>query len=205
MHIAVFGGTRGVGRAVIDQSLALGHTVAALARDPAKLDPAAPGLTVVAGDVLDPAAVAHTLAGADAVVVSLGGTDRNPGDVVSRGTQNVLAAMQAAGPRRLIVVSSVGVGDSRDKVPFAFKLLMNTVLRAAMQDKEKQEAAVRASGLDWTIVRPVGLTDEPATGAYRITDGDNLRGGRVARADVAAFVVQQLDSAEYVGKTPAVS
>jgi putative NADH-flavin reductase len=114
MKVAVFGATRGVGRAVVDQALACGHAVTALARDPAKLAVAHPNLAVVHGDVLDPAAVAQVVGSADAVFVSLGSTSGNPDDVVSRGTQNVVAAMQAVGVRRLIVVTSLGVGDSRN-------------------------------------------------------------------------------------------
>lgn len=205
MNIAVFGGTRGVGRAVVDQALARGHAVTALARDPASLAIADPGFTVVPGNVLDPAAVVQAVGGADAVVVSLGGTSDNPGDVVSRGTQNVVAAMQAAGVRRLIIVTSLGVGDSRTQVPIAFKLLMQTVLRASMQDKERQEEIVRASGLDWTIVRPGGLTDDPVTGKYTVSTGRDVVAGRIARADVADFILNQLSSAEYVGQAPAVT
>jgi uncharacterized protein YbjT (DUF2867 family) len=90
-------------------------------------------------------------------------------------------------------------------VPLAFKLLAQTVLRASMQDKERQEEAVRASGLDWTIVRPGGLTDEPATGVYTVSTGRDVVAGRIARADVADFVLQQLGSVEYVGQAPAVT
>lgn len=203
MKLAVFGATGGVGRQIVEQALAMGNTVTALARDTAKLPVQGAGLAVVAGNVLDPSAVAATLAGADAVFVSLGNTPGNPDMIVSQGTAVIVAAMQAAGIRRLVVISSLGVGDSKDQVPFFFKALMSTVLRGAFQDKEAQEKLVRASNLDWTIIRPGGLTDGPATGHYR-AGLDGSIGGQVARADVAAFALSQLTSSEYIGKTPAI-
>lgn len=206
MRIAVFGATGGTGRQVVQQALAAGHQVAALARDPSRIAGADPNLTVAAGSVLDAAAVQQTLAGADAAVVSLGNTANNPDYVVSQGTQVILDAVgQLGGPRRLVVVSSIGVGDSKDQVSFAFKMLMSTVLRKPMEDKERQEALVKASGLDWIIVRPGGLTDGPATGQYRAGVDPTITAGQVARADVAAFVLQQVTDDTYLRQTPAIT
>ena len=163
MKIAVFGATGGTGLQVVKQALAAGPQVTALARDPARLDGVGPNLTVVTGSVLDSGAVQQALAGADAAVVSLGNTANNPDYVVSQGTGVILDAIAAlGGPRRLAVVSSLGVGESKDQVPFALRMLMKTALRKPMEDKERQEALVKASGLDWIIVRPGGLTDGPA-------------------------------------------
>lgn len=204
MKLAVFGATGGVGRQIVEQALAAGDTVTALARDGGKLPMEHAGLTVVEGNVLDAAAVERTLAGADAVLVSLGNTSNNPDLIVSQGTGVIIAAMQAAGVRRLIVISSLGVGDSKDQVPFFFKALIATALRKAFEDKEAQEKLVRASNLDWTIIRPGGLTDGPATGQYR-AGLDRSIGGQVSRADVAAFALRQLTNSEYIGKTPAIA
>ncbi|MCA9972101.1 MAG: SDR family oxidoreductase, partial [Anaerolineales bacterium] len=121
------------------------------------------------------------------------------------GTRTILAAMQAQGVRRLIVVTSIGVGDSQDQVPLPFKMLMKTVLRKVMQAKEEQEKLVMASGLDWTIVRPGGLTDGPPTDRYTAGLDKSITAGQVSRADVAAFVLQQLADATYVQKTPAIT
>ena len=206
MKIAVFGATGGTGREVVQQALADGHQVTALARDPGKLDITDPNLIVVAGSVLDAAPVQRMLQGADAVVVSLGNTANNPDYVVSQGTQVILDAIARQGsPRRLIVVSSIGVGDSKNQVPFAFKMLMKTVLRKAMEDKERQEALVKASGLDWIIVRPGGLTDGPATGNYKSGLDPRISAGQVSRADVAAFILQQLTDDTYLRQAPAIT
>lgn len=206
MRITVFGATGGTGGEVVKQALATGHQVAALVRDPARLDMAHPGLTVVAGSVLDVAPVQQALQGADAAIVSLGNTANNPDHIVSQGTQVILDAINAlGGPRRIVVVSSLGVGESKDQVPFAFKMLMKTALRKPMEDKERQEALVKASGLDWIIVRPGGLTNGPATGQYKSGLDPKISAGQVARADVAAFVLQQLADDTYLRQAPAIT
>ena len=206
MKIAAFGATGGTGKQVVQQALAAGNQVAALVRDPAKLAIDNVNLAVVTGNVLDAGKVEEALQGADAVVVSLGNTDPNPDYVVSQGTLVIVDAMKRLGqPKRIVVVSSMGVGESKDQVSFTFKMLMTTVLRKPMEDKERQEQVVKASGLDWTIVRPGGLTDSPATGNYKSGLDPNIGAGQVSRADVAAFVLKQLSDSTYVFKTPAIS
>lgn len=205
MKLAVFGATGGTGQQVVEQALAAGHTVVALVRDPARLALGNPALTVKRGNVLEPEDVFNTVNGADAVVVSLGSTSNNPDGVVAKGTANVVAAMQKSGVARLLVVTSIGVGESKDQVPFAFKALMATVLRKAMQDKEEQEKIVKASGLDWTIVRPGGLTDGPRTGQYRYGIDPKITAGQVSRADVAEFILKELTDTQFLRKAPAIT
>jgi len=206
MKIAVFGATGGTGYQVVEQALRAGNQLVALVRNPSRFGLASPDLTVVQGNVLDAARVEETLAGADAVVVSLGNTANNPDHIVSQGTQVIVEAMQKLGrPTRIVVVSSLGVGESKDQVPFAFKMLMKTALKKPMEDKERQEALVKASGLDWTIVRPGGLTDGPATGSYKSGLDPRITAGQVTRADVAAFVLQQLTNDTYLRKAPAIT
>lgn len=204
MKLVVFGATGGTGQQIVSQALAAGHAVAALVRDPAKMTVQHAHLTLIQGNVLDRVAVDRALAGADAVFISLGNTANNPNQIVSAGTAVVLDAMKSAGVKRVIVISSLGVGDSKDQVPLFFKALIVTALRNAFQDKEAQEKLVMGSELDWTIIRPGGLTDGPATGAYR-AGLDRSIGGQVARADVAAFALAQLASDDYLHKTPAIA
>jgi putative NADH-flavin reductase len=125
--------------------------------------------------------------------------------VVSTGTQHIVEAMAQQGIRRLIVVTSLGVGDSKDQTPFFFKILARTLLRKAMQDKERQEEIVKASGLEWTIVRPGGLTDGPKTGAYTYGLDPRLKARQLSRADLAEFVLKQASDNQFVGKTPAIT
>lgn len=205
MKLTVFGATGGTGVQVVQQALATGHAVTVLARDPAKVTSPHPQLIVVAGNVLNQNDVDKALEQADAVVCSLGNTSNNPTDVVSAGTQQIINGMQRRGLKRLIVVSSLGVGDSKQQVPFFFKVLAATFLRKTMKEKEMQEALVRASGLDWTIVRPGGLTNGPRTGVYRFGVDAGLKAGQVARADVADFILRELMRNEFVRMAPAIT
>lgn len=204
-RIALFGATGGTGRQIVAQALEAGHIVQALVRDPARLPVQHPHLHLITGNVLDSDAVERTITGADAVIVSLGNTANNPDWIVSEGTKLIVAAMHRLGVRRLIVISSLGVGDSRDQVPAFFKVLMKTALKKPMEDKERQEQIVAASGLDWTIVRPGGLTNGPRTGRYRAGLDRSIVAGQVSRADVAEFVLRQLDDLTYRHKAPAIT
>ena len=206
MRIAVFGATGGTGRHLVDQALADGHQVVALARHPEKLG-SSPGLTTVEGNVLDAARVAQAVDEADAVCCVLGNTPDNPKMIVSAGTANVITAMKAHDVRRLVVVSSIGIGDSRKQVPLAFRLVFNAVpsMRMAMDDKEAQEKLVRESGLDWVIVRPGGLTDGPRTGKYTHGLDKKIIAGQIARANVAEFVLRQTADDTYLHQAVAVT
>ena len=203
MQIALFGATGGTGQQVLEQALTAGHNIRALVRDPAKLA-ARDGLTVIPGDVLDQAATDACIAGTDAVICVLG---TKPGNepVEAAGTERILAAMAKHGVKRLIAVTSMGVGDSIDQINLAFRVIMNLTLKRIMQAKAEQERRIMASDTDWTIVRPGGLIDGPRTGAYRAGLDKAIKATRVSRADVADFVLKQLADDGYIRQTPAVS
>ncbi|KAA6184534.1 SDR family oxidoreductase [Thiohalocapsa marina] len=203
MLISVFGATGGTGRQVVEQALAQGHQVKALVRTPEKLGER-PGLVLLPGDVRDADATAGCVEGTDAVVCVLGSHgSKTPIEAV--GTEQILKAMQAHGVRRLVAVTSLGVGDSRDQINPVFRLIMDLTLKPIMQAKEAQEQLIKASGLDWTIVRPGGLTDGPRTGQYRHGLDRGIKGGRISRADVAEFVLRQVGDMTYLQQTPAVT
>lgn len=203
MLIALFGATGGTGREVLAQALDQGHQIQALVRGPDRL-PAQPGLTLIQGDVLDPAATSQCIAGAEAVICILGTTPKQT-PIEASGTAVILDAMHASDCMRLIAVTSMGVGDSREQINPMFRMIMDFSLKAIMQAKEEQERLIRDSGLDWTIVRPGGLTDGPLTGAYRHGLDKSVKAGRIHRADVADFVLKQLSDRQYLHSTPAVS
>ncbi|GJM41562.1 MAG: hypothetical protein DHS20C20_18440 [Ardenticatenaceae bacterium] len=205
MKVTVFGATGGTGQEIVQQALDAGHEVTALVRDSSKLDLKHDKLYFVIGDVLNPEKVEEALAGSEAVCCSLGNTANNPDFVVSTGTKNIIDSMTKQNIKRLVVVSALGVGDSRDRVSRSFKVLMKTVLRKAYEDKERQEQLVRDSGLDWVIVRPGGLTNGPATGDFEFGLDPSIGGGQVSRADVACFVLQQLSDDTFLRQTPAIT
>lgn len=143
--------------------------------------------------------------GIDGVIVALGGKTSDVGDtMLTVGTNNVMSAMKSKGVKRIAVVTSIGAGDSKDQAPFAFKLLMMTVMKKIFTDKNNQEKAVLESGLEYCIVRPGGLTVEPPTGVINVIDGE---AGSIPRADVAQFCLEAVKDANfpYVGMTPCIS
>lgn len=187
------------------QALEQGYAVTAFARDPVRLPREDRHLRVVAGDVLDAPAVDAAVPGHDAVLSALGHPSLREHFVLTEGTSHIVAAMERAFVRRLVAMSSLGVGDSREQVKLVYNLLMVPVfLRNVYADKETQEQRIRESHLDWTIVRPGLLTDGPRTARYRVALGtaEVPTHPEISRADVADFLLKQIGDATYVGKTP---
>ena len=155
-----------------------------------------PGVVDVTGDATDPWLLGVAINGCDAAVVTVGGDsddDRNRTNITG-------AVIDAIATRdvRLIVQSSIGVGDSIDMLGVPERLFARTVLRGSLADHAEQEALVRRSGLRYTIVRPGGLVDGPASGWVN-TGGPNFV-SRITRADVAAFILDALESDSTVGQ-----
>ena len=139
----------------------------------------------IGGDVTKKADVDKVFAAGkvDGVIVALGGKTADVGEtMLTDGTANVIAAMKENNVKRLAVVTSIGAGDSQNQAPFAFKLLMWTVMKKIFTDKNNQEKITADSGLEYCIVRPGGLTVEKPTGIINVIDGE---AGSIARADVA--------------------
>jgi putative NADH-flavin reductase len=204
MKIAVFGASGGTGRHIVAQALATGHAVTALVRNPAVL-PERPGLDVVAGSAHDPRAVARAIGASDAVLCALGGRPwRRRERVCSTAMEQIVAATTAAGIRRVVAISTFGAGDTRRHVGWlARSLLFGLVLRSEVADKEAMEAQLAASALDWTVVRVGVLAGGEGRGRWRAADDGSIRGmGRVARADVAAFMLGQLESDAWLRRRP---
>lgn len=207
MNLVVFGGTGGTGRQLIEQALAAGHRVTAVVRRPEALEPCHAQLMVQAGDVFDPASFMPALKGQDAVLSALGTrTPRKPTTLYSEGTRNILGAMKGAGVERFIGVTASGfVADPHDGflATLILKPLISRILQHPYADMKRMEAEVQRSGLQWTIIRPPGLTNGPRRGRYRTVVGGtgNVPSGRIiSRADVADFMMTQLTNPETFGK-----
>ena len=206
MKVLVFGATGSVGRHVVGQGLERGHDVTAFVRDPSGLDVKHERLTVFRGDVLDGASVEGAVRGQDAVLCSIGAGRK--GRVRSEGTRNMVQAMEGAGVRRLVCQTTLGVGDSSENLNFFWKHVMfGLLLRGAFADHGQQEAHVRGSALDWTIVRPAAFTDGGRTGEYRHGFPPSKKGLKlkISRADVADFMLDQLTNDAYIRQTPGLS
>jgi putative NADH-flavin reductase len=165
------------------------------------------GLRVLTADVFSAADVEAAVGGADAVVGALGARSRSDTSrVMSAGTGTILAAMGRAGVDRVVVVSAAPVASDDNGTTALYRLLAAPLLRALLResyaDMARMEAAVRGSGLDWTIVRPPQLTNGPHTGTYHQARGANLRGGyRISRADLADAILASLADPTTVGAT----
>ena len=207
--LLVVGASRGVGLEAVKCALALGHDVRAFARNATAIAIDAPGLVKVSGDALDRGAVEKAVAGVEAVIEVLGET-KGPLPMLagttlfSRATRILIDAMRAQGVTRLVAVTGLGAGDSRGHGGFLYDaLVFPLVLKRLYDDKDVQEQMIKASGLDWTIVRPGLLTSGPTTGNARaLTDPAEWRASTVSRADVADFLVREAYERRYVGKTP---
>jgi putative NADH-flavin reductase len=197
VKLIVFGATGGTGRELVAQGVAAGHAVTAFVRDPAGLD--APGAAAITGDALDPAAVGAAIRGHDAVLSALGTRPWRHVDICSRGTAAIAAGMAATGVRRLVAMSSLGVGDSRLG---GIARLGAVVLRRSLADKQRMEDELAATALDWIVVRPGMLTGGAPRGGWRTATDGSLTGGRIARADVAAFMLQQLAAETWLRQRP---
>ena len=208
MKIAVFGATGRTGRHVVEQALARGDEIKALVRDPSKLGISDENLEVVHGDVLDSTKVAETVAGTDAVLIALGQTKTSPKDVQTRGTRNIVAAMKEHGVWRLVSLTGAGVRDPRDEPKLADKaitFLLKRLQSDVLKDAEGHAEVIRKSGLEWVLVRGPRLTDGPRTGEYRVGYVGKNSGTRASRADVAEFMLRQLEGDEYLGRMPMIS
>jgi putative NADH-flavin reductase len=160
---------------------------------------------VVPGDIREAEIVRQAAAGQQAVLITIGIPPTwKPVTVFSEGTKNVLAAMGADGVPRLLAVTGIGTGDSRGHGGFLYDRIFNPLLlKTIYADKDRQEELIRGSGVIWTIVRPGFLTNGPLTGRYRvITDLTGVTAGKISRADVAHFMLQEMTANRYVGQTP---
>jgi len=208
MKVAVFGATGRTGRLLVERALGAGHEVVAFARDGSKLGLESGRLSVVEGDVRDGERVGAAVSGADAVLVALGHTKGSPEDVQTEGTRRIVAAMRESGVRRIVSLTGAGVRDEEDQpkvVDRAFVALLGRLQPAVLEDARRHAEVIRESGLDWTVVRAPRLTDGPHTGDYRTGYVGRGSGTKVSRADVADFMLRQLEDETYLGRMPMVS
>ena len=230
-NLLVIGASRGIGLETVKSTLRAGHSVRALARSAASIPIEDASLRKLSGDALDSDTIRNAIEGVDAVIQTLG-VDISfraifePTTLFSRSTRILVDAMKQADVKRLVAVTGLGAGDSRghggflyDAVAFPFRIGFSLdpldsplvadqvafplLLKRVYDDKDAQEQIIKSSGLEWTIVRPGLLTNSPATGQYRVLTAPNdWRFGTVSRADVADFLVRQIDDRALIGATP---
>ncbi|MYA52295.1 MAG: NAD(P)H-binding protein [Dehalococcoidia bacterium] len=202
MKLIVFGATGKTGQHVWRGALDLGHEVTAFTRSPDRIDASA-GVRVVQGDVADADAVAGAVAGQNGAIVVLGSNGLRDRTTLTSGTSRLVEGMKLHRVERLVVLSAAGVGDSWDQIPLLSRVMFKTLLRNIHADHTAQEAVVRSSGLDWTIVRAAVLSDDPPSGDVVATNTGRVT--RIGRADLADFLVREAAEGAYRGQAISVT
>ncbi|QFT91730.1 hypothetical protein FIU86_02675 [Roseovarius sp. THAF9] len=197
-HITILGATSGIGQCAVDEALRRDHTVRAFARSAGDMT-ARPGLEPFPGDALDPANVADALKDTDAVVYVLGIKESvsmlwKEVTLFSETTRILLDAMQTAGVSRLVAVTGFGAGRSRSAMSSVESLGHKAILGRPYADKDRQEALIMDSPLDWTIARPVILTNGARTGTCKVLrEPKSWRNGLISRADTACYLIDAIE------------
>ncbi|MBB4377028.1 putative NADH-flavin reductase [Bradyrhizobium sp. CIR48] len=208
LKVLVLGATGPTGRRIVSQALARGHQVTALVRSPGKAGEPS-GARVVVGDARDEKALREAVSGQDVVVNALGTPASLFREVtlLSTATRALVNAMKAEQVFRLVCITGIGAGDSAGHGGFVFdRVIFPLLLRKVYADKNRQEAIVRNSGLDWILVRPAVLNDKSGRGAIRaLTDLGGFNGGAISREDVAAFVLDQMQVDTWLHRSPLIT
>lgn len=208
--VVVFGATGRTGSLIVDLALTRGHHVTATARNPQALTDMATRwsatgrLTIATVDVHDPATVDTAVDGADVAISAIASLGRHPDHLFSDGTANIVKSLQNQDVRRFICISSRGVNYHDPGLPLLYRAVIRPVfLREVYADMQHMEDIVRASDVQWTLIRAPRLTNTRARGSYRIEDGRNPRHGWVlSRADLAAFALDQINTPTWIHRTP---
>jgi putative NADH-flavin reductase len=208
MNLIVFGASRGVGRSLTELALANGHRVTAVVRDPSAFELSHESLEVVAGDVTDAGSLPRDLGGHDVVFCTVGAETRGATTLYSTAARNIAQAMEDQGARRIVFLSNYGVLNEKGAGlrSSALLLMVKLFARGTLEDHRRALDELRKHDLDWIAVRPMPLTNGPRTGEYRIAVEGLPKGGtRISRADVADFMLKQLDNDDYVREIPAIA
>jgi len=208
MNILVFGATGATGQQVVKQALSQGHAVTAFVRNPGALPRNEKHLRIVIGDTTrDTPKIVEAVSGQDVVISALGRRNSFKSDhLIERSMQAIVSSMERAGVRRLIVVSALGVGESRRDAPLIPRIMYRVLLSDIFADKKAAEDKVRSSNLDWTFVYPVLLTEGSMTGAYRVGERLELHGlPKISRSDVAHFILTEIGNRTFVRKVAVIS
>lgn len=202
--IMVVGATGGLGLQIVSQALDRGMGVTALVRNPSAL-PESDHLRVVTGSIFDPKLIRDALTGTDAVISALGFKRNSPHPTIySESVQALIPEMAAAGIPKIIFCTSAGVEDDDPSTLWIYRRVVRPLfLKKGYVDMVKAEALLRQSSADWVIVRPGRLTSGERKTQFRVSPRFRpAHGITISRADVAYFMLQQVDSDQWVHQTP---
>jgi len=208
MKLLIIGASRGIGKALLEETSKDGHQVRVLARRPEKIDTTDNALEVVQGDVRDLEAVQSAIRDMDVVCSCIGvPITFKPVDLFAVAARNLVQAVEQQPGLKLIAVTGIGAGDSKGHGGFLYDRIFKPLfLRTIYEDKDREEEIIRGSTIEWLIVRPAGLTNGPRTGKYRvITDLEGSVATRISRRDVADFILSEMVQPTQFGKTPLIT
>ena len=208
MKIVVFGASRGAGLQVVKQALEAGHIVTAFVRSPEKFEVRHANLIVFKGDAMDASAVENAIIGQDSVISALGPTRPPILHMMETSAKNIVTGMKKHGVRRLISTTGAGVRQPEDEPKFIdnfIGFLLNILAKDVVLDSAENVQVIRASDLDWTVVRFPRLMDGEHTGKYRVGFVGKDSGTQLSRADAADFILKELAEKKWLRKLPVVS
>jgi len=213
--ILILGATGRTGKHAIAFALEKGYRVVALVRNPDKISVRSDGLTIIKGLPTNIDDVRKAMKDCDSVLSLLSPLTRgeaisfrkiDPPRILEKSIANVLRAMNEYGIKRVLILSSVGVGDSWKYAPWYVKLLIKlTNFKVIFADHNAQEGLIEVSGTDWTIARPVGLNENETTGRLEITYDHTPKPFQISRKLLAKFFIDNVYSETYIHKTPMLS
>jgi putative NADH-flavin reductase len=207
MKLILFGASGATGHELVKQALEKGYQVTGFVRDPVKMKISHSKLELIVGDVANDHLVGDAINGKDAVFSTLGAASPFKYDQsVVIGISNIVNAMMKSGVNRLIYMSAINVKESRKQAGLLIRVLAPLLLRLETAGHEAREKIIRASPLQWTLVRSAGLTNGMRTGIYRSGTDISANGivATISRADVADFMMSQLNNDQYIRKMPLV-
>jgi putative NADH-flavin reductase len=199
-HVLLFGITGGTGKQIAKLLLDQGHSVTAIVRDPAKVTMESPQLYIRKGDITNAETFKALMISCDVIISAIGDRTRKPTTLYSTGTGNIINAIPAGKTSRLICISAQPVEIS-PVIPFwqkwLIKYILQKIFRYSYADLRAMEKLLRASDLNWTIMRAPRLTDGPLTGEYRLAINGHLkRPLSISRADLAKAICDVIDQSE---------
>lgn len=214
-RILLFGATGRTGELLVNYALEKGYAVTALVRNPDKIKTTSANLTNIKGLPTNPEDVKKAIAGCDIVISTLSALSLKESlsfkkipapHTLERSISNAIENMQATGKKRIITLSSIGVGNSRHLAPWLMRLIIRiTNFKIVFDDHDRQETLLRESNLDWTIARPVGLNDETTIKQLVVSYNIKPSPFKMSRKQLAKFMVDCIDDPAFIHKTPILS
>jgi len=209
MKLAIFGATGETGKQLVRQALEKGNEVTAYIRNPSKLNIEHECLTVIHGKLNEKTKIESAISGVDAVLSVLGPRGGSKSKPITQGMQNIILSMEKHNIRRLIISSTLSLSDPEDLPDFKARVLVNLVkliIRSAYEEIINVGKVVQDSKLDWTIIRLSLLNNNPKSGKVKVGYlGKKEVGLKISRADIADFMLKQVQDTTYIRKAPVIS